>query len=236
MLKPLPLLTLTSLLVIASNVSAQEKKSITKDWEAHLSIQKPAGKNRIEKYAQEYVFKKELQIFNMALKEVSNERKQYGAFRIPYDIIIKGEIVFNSPKLLSYKITDYRFTGGAHGMAVTRTYNFATSSNGKPYFVGFDSVFKTSEQSLNEVSLNVLEQVIKNERTSWVQEGTILTFSKEMLNRFTLSKKGVTFYFDQYDLAPYVEGRFEFLVEWKNLTSTLKSFPYLEIRDYFNLP
>jgi hypothetical protein len=50
-----------------------------------------------------------------------------------------------------------------------------------------------------------------------VVSGGIKSFSAEELGNFTVTAKGIRFYFGPYAVASYAEGAFEVFVPWSDL-------------------
>lgn len=101
------------------------------------------------------------------------------------------------------------YTGGAHGLLVTRTFNF--DKNGK--VINLADLFTNGEAGLKTIAPFVQKEIEKkkiNDDAQWVKEGTAPT--AENYQAFTVSDAGITFTFDAYQVAPYSAGTQNILV------------------------
>jgi len=108
-------------------------------------------------------------------------------------------------ELLSGVMTSYAFVGGAHGMTHSLPFNFALVS-GKPKEIRFGDIFKPGVGSA--VSQRVFAKLAGVERAAWVQDGQVSQMTPEQLDRFVITRQGVKFLFDRYELGPYSAGDF----------------------------
>lgn len=111
------------------------------------------------------------------------------------------------------------FQGGAHGMTLSLPVNLRISKKGEAYQVKpitLSEILKPGPESLTALSDFLLAE-LKKKNASAVVNGETKAFKMEDLSAFTLSPKGVTFYFDPYAVASYAEGAFQVLVPLADL-------------------
>jgi hypothetical protein len=114
-------------------------------------------------------------------------------------------ISYYTTQLITGLMTSYSYTGGAHGNTRLLPYNFAMV-NGAAKELRFSDVFKAG--AADEVSQRVMWKLQGVERATSIAEGTVTAMTPEQLNRFTITKNGVKFYFEHYELGPYSAGSF----------------------------
>lgn len=108
----------------------------------------------------------------------------------------------------TYIFSIVTYTGGAHGLQVTRT--FAFDEAGKA--IGVTDLFTNGEAGLKTVATFVQKEITKKNISdaSWIAEGAAA--SAENYQTFVISDTGVTFVFDPYQVAPYAAGTQNILV------------------------
>jgi peptidoglycan-N-acetylglucosamine deacetylase len=96
----------------------------------------------------------------------------------------------------------YSDTGGAHGIEVTRTFSFDESGN----LIELNDLFTNEDKGLQLVSQYVKTDLMKREfaDSEWISEGAAPT--DENYHSYTVSKKGLTVFFDPYQVAAYAAG------------------------------
>lgn len=108
----------------------------------------------------------------------------------------------------TYIFSIVTYTGGAHGLQVTRT--FAFDQNGKA--IGINDLFTNGEKGLETIAPFVQKEITKKNISdaAWVKDGTAATV--ENYQNFVIGDTGVTFIFDPYQVAPYAAGTQSILV------------------------
>lgn len=99
-----------------------------------------------------------------------------------------------------FSITTY--TGGAHGLQVTRTFSF--DQYGAP--IALTDLFSNADAGLKSVAMFVEGEIIKKKiaDTEWIKDGTAPR--EENYRNFVVGETGVTFIFDPYQAGPYSAG------------------------------
>ncbi|HWC57768.1 MAG TPA: DUF3298 domain-containing protein [Candidatus Paceibacterota bacterium] len=101
----------------------------------------------------------------------------------------------------TYVFTIDSYTGGAHGLEVTRT--LAYDNLGNP--IGVDDLFNNGANGLQVIADYVENQLIKGGAdASWVKQGA--GPSADNYQNFIVSDTGITFIFDPYQVAAYAAG------------------------------
>lgn len=137
-----------------------------------------------------------------------------------FPFFVKTDVVTLSPKLISVLVHYGGFQGGAHGFQSIATFNYDL---GEQKQITLVDLFPNDPLYLDKVSDFVKEDLIKQfekktagsleaeERAQYLEnirgmiaEGTAP--KPENFAQFTVTEDAVTFYFGEYQVAPYVEG------------------------------
>lgn len=136
----------------------------------------------------------------------------------PYELLVKINRVFKSPGAVSYKANVYKFTGGAHGRSVIKTYNYDLEND---QFIMLHNLFQDTT-ALKPVSKAAEQKIIKKyyqndgmpEMDSldreWVNKGTAPAVKN--YRRFYFAKEknqsasGIEIIFAPYQVGPHSFG------------------------------
>ncbi len=108
----------------------------------------------------------------------------------------------------SYVFTIATYTGGAHGLQVTKVFTF--TDKGTP--ITLENLFIDQKKGLEVVAAFVQKELTKKNISDadWIKDGAAAT--PENYQNFVVSDEGVTFMFDPYQVAPYAAGIQKILV------------------------
>lgn len=118
---------------------------------------------------------------------------------------------YYAPRLASVSFVQGWYTGGNHPNFVYYTFNYGVI-DGKAKKLTLTDVFSKRlsaadiKQQVNDLILNKLRL---QDRASFVVDGSIAKLSEAQLNRFVLTREGMTFLFPPYELASYAAGDFK---------------------------
>lgn len=129
-----------------------------------------------------------------------------------------GEVKLNRSGVVSIDMGCYTYLGGAHGIGVTRTYNYGYV-NGKPKKLSIWDIVKKEHKE--DLRMTLLGKAVKKEGTDWIQEGMVNDFNEDQYNRFWVSRWGLNFEFDPYELGSYASGPFSFQVPWSEIRAIM---------------
>ncbi|RYG73414.1 DUF3298 domain-containing protein [bacterium] len=114
-------------------------------------------------------------------------------------------------RLISTSVFHAQYLGGVHGMEGTYTTNFGFLPGMKaPKVLTLGDLF-TGSTYRKDVEQKLFAKVRADKRgvPSFVQDGTVKSLGTNQLNNFTVSSKGLTWYFPPYQLGSYAEGEQE---------------------------
>jgi hypothetical protein len=113
--------------------------------------------------------------------------------------------IYAPPRLISVTVTDYRYLGGAHGLAVISGTTFGTI-NGKPKVLMLGDLFVPGTPYRATVEKAILAKLKQNPGADWVRNGEVKTLTPDQLNNFIVKPDGVEWSFSPYDMGPYSSG------------------------------
>lgn len=155
--------------------------------------------------------------YEKSLKEQTNGASWY--------LETDGRINANRKNVLSYRISQSMYTGGAHPNSYITFYNF-DKANGNQ--ITLATIFGTNfETALNKI----IDANFRKEKglsaTDNLQDKAGLFENKITYTKnFAIEKKGLRFYYNSYDIAAYVYGPTEVMVTWNDLKDIMPDASY----------
>lgn len=128
----------------------------------------------------------------------------------------QGAVSGTHGNILSYTVTKYTYTGGAHGMTSETTLNFDTD-NGS--LIGETELFLDGyEERLSSLLSLHLPEALQE------PGDTAMLFSMDIRpnGNFRVSETGLTYIYNQYEIGPYVLGAVEVTIPWSELEGLLR--------------
>lgn len=118
-----------------------------------------------------------------------------------YQEFLNGAVEYMNQEFLSYKMVQYRFAGGAHGLETTT-------------FITFDLANGTqvtqSDIFISGFEEPVREILVKKLQKKFLERGSDMNnLWKDQISpndNFSLSEDGVKYWFNPYEIAPYCEN------------------------------
>jgi hypothetical protein len=167
-----------------------------------------SGRKSVEKLAEEFLHK-----YDTFRKESRT--------RMPYQFDLTGAVLLNRAGLLTLDLSFYSYTGGAHGMNHTG-YMVLDSGSGRRLWLK-DLFFPGYERRLNELvdaRFRQIKGLSKSDRLD-EEEGGLVENSIHYNNNFAVTDKGVLFFYNVYEIAPYINGPTELKLAWRELKDVL---------------
>lgn len=154
------------------------------------------------------------EFYNQA-KETYEYNKQNGYPIMVYELINECNITYNVQNLLSLYFDEYTFTGGAHGSTIRKAQTWDLKLGMQ---IPLHAFFRQNPYYQIDIVKQIIEQIEKQ-----IAEGNNIFFPeycKLVLDTFRmenyyLTPKGITIFFQQYDIAPYSSGIQTFIVKSK---------------------
>jgi hypothetical protein len=155
--------------------------------------------------------------YDSSLKEQTNGASWYAE--------INGKPDFNGKNVVSYSISQATYTGGAHPNSYLAYYNYDKKTGNA---ITLSTIFGTGwEAALNKVIDADFRKMKGLSATDNLQEKAYLYDNKiTYSNNFALEKKGIRFYYNSYDIAPYSTGPTDLFVPWEDLKGIMPDPSY----------
>lgn len=133
-----------------------------------------------------------------------------------------SSLKYDSRQLLSVFAHAEYYSGGAHPMRNTRTYNFGLVA-GKPARFGVSEAFLRDKPSRVALQDLLIGRARLLDGTDWLADGMVKYLSDEQLGRFWVDRDDLVWEFDPYELGPYVAGTFTLRIPRMDVRSLIKS-------------
>lgn len=139
----------------------------------------------------------------------------------PWSYSISARVLFNADGILSLRYEDFSFEGGAHPNTVYQNASYVRTTGS---VVTLDDILKPgSREKLNAIGLAAFRHdhgIAPGE--SLQQAGYFVDASTFKLNtNFMVTKAGLLFQFNQYEIAPYYFGAQQVLIPYGDLKGIL---------------
>lgn len=180
---------------------------------------KTPSHNHINQYY-EKAAQKLLKYSKEALLPMQKEAFSYAKLgKVPFrtgELFLTYEIALQDECILSLFFDQYEFLGGAHGSTdrFSQTWNLQTGE-----LVALKSCFVSptyyKEDIIEMIRLQVMKQIDQGE-TKYYKECFIDIEHMFKETNFYLTDKGVTIYFQQYEIGPYASGIPEFILPYSD--------------------
>lgn len=167
----------------------------------------------LEAYADSFIYNYEL---------FSKEMQETMAWYMNLEV----KVEHNSPNIFSIGAYDDEFTGGAHpnGYVIYTNLNRKTGE-----VISLSDIFKSGTlKTLNTIAEKLFREQNEIAPNIKLDEAGYFVFNEEKLgtfsinNNFLLTKDGIRFYYNTYEIAPYVVGPSSVFIRWEMLSQILK--------------
>ncbi|MCX7551147.1 DUF3298 and DUF4163 domain-containing protein [Xanthomarina sp. F2636L] len=181
-------------------------KAINHSIEQHIiaSLNVKDANNHLPKTIEESI-----DVFN---NEYTTFKNDFSDSVLSWEAQIDGEVMYQSPDIISMAITTYLNTGGAHG-------NLSIS------FLNFNA--QTGKQLKNEDLLEdhlAFIEIAKTYFDEEIADKKELYFEPEnfkLPENIGFSEEGVILLYNTYEIAPYSSGITEIQIPWQDLQTSL---------------
>tara|TARA_R110002072_G_scaffold166190_1_gene319419 strand:+ start:111 stop:833 length:723 start_codon:yes stop_codon:yes gene_type:complete len=151
-------------------------------------------------------------------ESIASFNKEFETFKTDFpeslqiwDAQIDGEVLFQSPEIISISITSYVNTGGAHGILHIS-------------FLNFDSI--TGKRITNKnlfTNIGAFKEIAQTHFDKAIKEKDILfeTDKFELPANIGYTEDGLVLLYNTYEIAPYSTGIIEFAIPFDEIESYL---------------
>jgi hypothetical protein len=136
-----------------------------------------------------------------------------------WKVELKGDTVMTTSKVVQYRLDHYAFTGGAHPNSF-RSFHIFDRTTGeetdiKKFVKDSASLLKLVEQNFRKTE-NLAPDVDLEKAGYFLLDNHFFIPSN-----YALTSKGVLFYYNPYEIAPYARGVIQFVVPYSELKSLI---------------
>ncbi len=123
---------------------------------------------------------------------------------LPYTMEVNFSTEYNSDKLLSFKLLSNSYLGGAHSNPMTKGVTFDSVNNN---VITFDKMYVDDTKTVNSTLNYLIEEYIEDNN----MQDSLFPYEKGSLplpykDNFFITKTGVTYIYNPYEIAPYATG------------------------------
>ncbi len=146
---------------------------------------------------------------------------QEGAQSFNWNKIKEVRILHNEHDLLSLEFHDYGFTGGAHGLTVSK---FRVLDLADGHLVGLDEIFRDDyTNDLRDIINTSARKLYGLERGQSLREAGFYNDFIDPSDNFYITRDGIGFFYNQYEVAPYAMGQVNVFVNYNELMRILRT-------------
>lgn len=177
-------------------------------------------KEAVEKYTNDYIesYKELEDDFKLELER--NEGEPIASWFSYYEMS-ENEIEYNQNNILSYSVDFGNYTGGAHGAHSTK-YHVINLEDGK-IITEEDLFIEDFEEQLAQILVNKITEL--NEVQDPKELENIGFFSVDEIypnNNFLIDETGITYAFNEYEIAAYVLGLIEVHIPYNEIEHLIR--------------
>ena len=134
--------------------------------------------------------------------------------KMNYEKSVNGKVLFTDDNILSYRISSYIYSGGAHGYSHL-TYFVFDLKTGKR-LTEEDIFTENYQEIITEIMLNKLNVSNNNSLDDYYLDNI------KPNSNFFVDEKGITYFFNSYEIACYAFGPTEIFISYQEIQSILK--------------
>ena len=152
--------------------------------------------------------------FSAFYKEDKEDGQRSGWYECHYDLKARTEQKADTIVNYIYELDTY--DGGAHGLLTKGVLNFSTNT-GKKLTLD-DVLLQGYEHRLTELLLDkLLKQTASKDINELRAKGYLYSMDMCPSQTYIINDDGITFIYNQYEIAPYAMGMTELQMDWKEL-------------------
>ena len=139
-----------------------------------------------------------------------------------YVMELKQSVIFNSPEIITVEAFNYSYTGGAHGNYSTLFYNFDITIGAeidlkKVLVANYESALKAIAEPIFKKAY-LEEGMTRYSEAGFYFDNDVFTLT----DNFAITKEGLKFLYNPYEVAPYALGQQELVIPYTSLKDLIK--------------
>ncbi|MCR8667070.1 DUF3298 and DUF4163 domain-containing protein [Aestuariibaculum sp. M13] len=143
--------------------------------------------------------------------EYNDFAKDFPESTFPWEAQIDGEVIFQSPELISISITSYTNTGGAHGNVLISFLNLDARTGNR---IANEELFN-NEKDFETIAKTYFDKSIEDKNTLFEPENF------QLAQNIGFSEEGLIMLYNTYEIAPYSAGIIEYTIPAEEVNSLL---------------
>ena len=145
---------------------------------------------------------------------------QEGAASFDWQKRKEVRILHNEKEVLSLEYFDYGFTGGAHGLSLSNFHVFDLQDG---HQITLDEVFRDEyNNDLRDIINSAARSKYRLQRNQLMTDAGFFVQYLDPTSNFYITKDGMGFYYNQYEVAPFALGPVEIFVNYGELRRILR--------------
>ncbi|MBE2255533.1 MAG: DUF3298 domain-containing protein [Ignavibacteria bacterium] len=130
-----------------------------------------------------------------------------------------ARIEFQNSNIAVFSLYNFNFLGGAHPNTVTNFMNFDMKT-GK--VLSLNDIFKPGfESKINQILVSEFRKKNNLKPNAPLTDGGLFENSLTYNNNFAFTKEGFMFYYNNYEIAPYVMGPQVFVIPYSEISDLM---------------
>ncbi|GAB6281308.1 MAG: hypothetical protein STSR0008_00470 [Ignavibacterium sp.] len=174
-------------------------------------------------YYEKKTYNNEDDFFNDLKNEFENFTNEFPEAASQWDLNRNVKIIYNSNNIISLEYSEYYYLGGAHPNSVV-LYKSFNLNNEKQILIN-DIFTENNFIKLNSIAENIFRKKWKLKKDDDLEKaGFWFENNKFALNNnFAITKDGLIFYYNNYEIAPYVFGPTELFIPFSEIKNLINS-------------
>ncbi|MCF0051492.1 DUF3298 and DUF4163 domain-containing protein [Dyadobacter sp. LJ53] len=157
--------------------------------------------------------------FEVFEKNYNDFKKDFPEAPGCWEVELKGDTVFSTPKVLFYQLDHYAFTGGAHPNTFRSYHAFDAKTGAEIEMKDFVS---DSTALLNLVNKAFRKTEKLSAESDLEDAGYFLVNHKFVLPvAYVFTPEGILFYYNPYEIAAYARGAIHFIIPYAALDNLI---------------
>lgn len=150
--------------------------------------------------------------------EYKDFTEEFADFNLPWVVEIRGKLLCNTAETVAVELGNYSFTGGAHPSYWVRLTNFDAKTGKVLYIEDFINDFEKLK-ILAKKQFRMAREMAEDEL--FEDKGFMFEESFSLPANMAMTTEGLYFFYNPYEVGPYVLGTTEFTIPFKVLEDIL---------------
>ncbi len=139
-------------------------------------------------------------------------------FTVPWELKVDGKIVYQSDKIVSIKLENYSFTGGAHPNSNVCMLNFDAQTG---QLLQLKDIITDMEEFVAIINNRQDKKREKRPINAGPSIELASTSYSGLPENFSIDKKGILFHYNPYEVGTYADGSYSFFLTFDALDEVL---------------